>query len=175
MDQIFKITVGQETIDGRLPALRIGQGYASRFHIFGVGSAEAAPKVWVGSAEDPEYWTSTWDSVIGGWIANVGTSPTEEAIGSTYAITLGGATEGAAEYIAGQGVFTVYANIASGEGISGETGVSLVGLIAALALRVTAIEAQMTELATIAAFDTGAFDSVMRTQVEAITNKLRAL
>ena len=175
MDQIFKITVGQETIEGRLPALRIGQGYASRFHIFGVGSSEAPPKVWVGSAEDPEYWTSTWDSDIGGWVAEVGTSPTEDVGEKLYAITLGGATEGAVEYIVGQGAFTVYTNIAAGDGTSGIPGTSPLGLIAALTVRVVALESQMTELSTIPAFDIAAYDAVMRTQVESITNKLRAL
>jgi hypothetical protein len=175
MNQIFRITVGQETLSGRLPTLRVGLGYCSLFHISGVSPSGAAPKVWVSvDEESPDYWEGIWDSERGVWVVEVGNSVTATAGTYAYAITMGGAEADDPEYIAGQGAFVVYTSITCGGGTQGEPGTSWLGLLQELSERVENIEAVLEAGAVIGMFDPEtAFDIDLRTQVQSITNILR--
>lgn len=173
MNQIFRIAIGPETIEGRLPSLRVGQGYYSLFHISGVSSTEAPPKVWITTAGDTQYWEAVWDSERAVWVASVSNSVTQIVDTYAYAVTMGGATEDAPEYIAGQGIFTVYSNIALG-GTVGEEGTSIAGMLSELTERVASIEAVLEAGSELTMFDPeAAYDIDLRTQVQAITNILR--
>ena len=173
MNQIFRITVGPETIEGRLPTLRVGQGYYSLFHIAGVSPTEAAPKVWITTEGDTQYWTAEWDTERGVWVATVSNAVTQVVGSYAYAVTMGGADDTDPEYIAGQGVFVVYTNIAAG-GIVGKDGTSIVGMISALEARIAMIESVLEAGAELGMFDPeAAYDIDMRNQVQAITNILR--
>lgn len=189
MNQIFRITVGQETILGRLPPVRVGQGYSSLFHISGVAATCAAPKLWITTktvSVDPEteeeiettdtrFWTAVWSTTLGLWVVSVGNLPTQNTGSYLYAVTMCGGGQDAPEYIAGQGSFVVYSNIANG-GASGEGegGTSIMEMIEALTERVEALEAVLTAGAELPMFDPeSAFDIDMRNQVQAITNLLR--
>lgn len=176
MNQIFRITIGPETILGRLPSLRVGQGYCSLFHIAGAteDGTGISPKVWISKDGDTLFWTGEWDEDRGLWVVNVGSAISSEPGTYAYAITMANAD--GCQYIAGQGVFSVYSNIASGSGTSGddEPGTSIMELVAALTMRVEALEAILTPGASLPMFDPeSAFDIDMRNQVQAITNILR--
>ena len=164
MNQVFRITVGPETIEGRLPARRVGLNYNCRFHVAGVpADAAAAPKIWI----------TTSDGTLGVWVVDVNTDASQVAGSYLYALTLcdDSATE---EYIAGQGAFTVYTTIASGGETGGTAGESVLALITALESRVETIEARLTEFAQLEMFDPlAARDIEMREQVQTITNLLR--
>ena len=75
MDQIFRINVGPETIQGRLPAVRVGKGFCSLFHITGVAYDDTVPvpKIWIGESENTAlFWEAVWDSSLGLWVVEVG-------------------------------------------------------------------------------------------------------
>lgn len=114
MNQIFKITVGQDTIDGILPNIRVGKEYWMLFHIAGVTPQEgvAAPTVWITVGEVPYCWHGTWNSDLGVYVVNVNTTPTQTVGNKHYAITVGGSD--GATYMVGQGNLTVYEHIAVG-------------------------------------------------------------
>lgn len=180
MNQIFRITVGVETLQGRLQAVRVGKGYSCIFHISGVAYAEgeAAPKIWIGSTEaDTLFWTGVWDSEKGVWVVAVNSDASATVATRSYALTMtgdDGTGEGVREYIAGQGPFTVYSNIAGGGAEGGDEGESLGEQIVALNARLLILEQRFEDLATLGMFNgEQAFDHEMRAQVEAITNKLR--
>ena len=184
MNQIFRITVGPETIHGRLPACRVGRCYSSLFHVAGVSPDIEPPKVWinvvtpgVGDAPDTTevlYWTGEWSNTLGLWVIGVNSDPTQKTGTVPYALTVGGG-DGTPEYIIGQGTFTVYDNIAAGGGCSGgDPGESLASLVAALTERVEELEARWSAMMELPMFDPqAAFDIDMRNQVQAITNILR--
>lgn len=143
MNQIFRIAIGPETIEGKLPSLRVGQGYGSLFNISGITSVEPAPKVWI-KTDDEEpavFFEGTWDTERGLWEVDVGSSISQIAGSYLYAITVNSAVEGDPTYIAGQGSFVVYSNIASDGGDVGEAGATVLGLIADLTARVGVLEA----------------------------------
>ena len=180
MNQTFRINVGQETLQGRLTAVRVGKGFPCVFYISGVENVEdvAPPKIWVGATEaTARFWSGIWSDLLGLWVVTVGTNATATVGSASYAMTMFGVVPGEAEareYIVGQGPFTVYANIAGGGGETGETGQSLGEQIIELAARLDAIEARFADLATLGMFDPeNAFDIDMRNQVQAITTKLR--
>jgi hypothetical protein len=104
---------------GRLPSLRVGQGYCSLFHIAGAteDGTGISPKVWISKDGDTLFWTGEWDDDRGLWVVNVGSAISSEPGTFAYAITMANAD--GCQYIAGQGVFSVYSNIASGGGTSG--------------------------------------------------------
>lgn len=164
MNQIFKITIGQDTINGKLPGLRVGQGFCSVFHIAGVDSSGPPPKVWVTVNEDSYFWTSVW--LDGVWQCVVNAEPTQKVGTKQYAITMGGGDDGEGgakpEYIAGQGTFTVYHNIAgSGTGTEGgEGGQTITGQIAALDDRLTIVEGRLGDFATLSDLNTALQDYV---------------
>lgn len=180
VNQIFRINVGPETLQGRLQAVRVGKGYSCVFHISGVAyvEGEAALKIWIGSTEaDTLFWTGEWDSAKGLWVVTVSQQATETVATRSYALTMtgdDGTGEGVREYIAGQGPFTVYDNIAAGGGEGGEDGESFGEQLAALDARILVLEQRFEDLATLGMFDgQNAYDHEMRTQIETITNKLR--
>ena len=197
MRQIFRINVGPETISGRLPPVRVGKGYCSLFHISGVANTADVPppKIWVTTADDTKFWLGVWNDQLGLWVVDVN-SDASAAIGSfAYALTMFGADSNK-EYIAGQGIFTVYSTIAAGGETGGTAGESvgvllgdLTDRVAALELaqpggtgenslesRLGAIETWLTGLAELPMFDPQtARDIEMREQVQAITNKLRGV
>ena len=100
-----------------------------------------SPKVWISKDGDTLFWTGEWDDDRGLWVVNVGSAISSEPGTFAYAITMANAD--GCQYIAGQGVFSVYSNIASGSGTSGddEPGTSIMELVAALTMRVEALEA----------------------------------
>ena len=172
MNQIFRITVGQETLQGRLPPVRVGKGYCSLFHIYGVAHRTdvPAPRIWITTEEETLYWIASWDSEIGAWVVDVSTEATVDAAVKEYALTVFGNTL-TKEYLVGQGPFVVYNNIAGGTGATGATG-GTAG--ASLLSRIVAMEERFASLAEIPAFDPEqAFDIDLRTQVQVIGNKLR--
>ena len=185
MNQIFRITVGPETIQGRLPTCRVGRTYSSVFHIAGVSPDVAPPKIWVSvttpspDAGTPEttttlFWTGVWSAKLGLWVVEVNNDPTQNAGSVPYALTVGGGVD-KPEYIIGQGVYVVYDNIAAGGGASGgQPGDTLLSRITTLEDRVTEIELKLLAMTNLPLFDPiGAFDIDMRNQVHAITNILR--
>ena len=178
MNQIFRITVGPETVQGRLPPFRIGKGYCCRFHIAGVEHVENGkpPKIWIttGTGESARtlYWTAEWNDDEGLWVVEVNTDASAVAGVFSYALTVFGVAADK-EYIIGQGAFTVYTTIASGGETGGTAGQSLAVTVADHEARIAAIEAKFAAFAGLATFDTQAFDIDMRNQVLAITNILK--
>lgn len=145
MNQIFKITVGQDTIKGVLPSIRVGQGYCSLFHISGVDGGDTAepPKIWVTIGEDSFFWTCQW--INGLWQCIVNDDPTRKTGIKDYAITVGGGADESGktnpEFLVGQGKFVVYPNIAgSSGGEGGEPGESVSGRIDSLDSRLIVVE-----------------------------------
>ena len=180
MNQVFRISVGPETVQGHLPAVRVGLGFGCRFSIAGVDRVDGvpAPKIWISRKEAATvFWEAEWDETVGMWVATIGSDATA-AVGSyVYALTMFGEDIGT-EFIAGQGAFSVYSSIASpatdGTGETGGTGTTVQMLITALDERVTALEDKFAALAAIGMFDpVNAFDHEMRQQVADITNALR--
>ena len=177
MNQIFHITVGQDTLQGRLPTFRVGKGYCSRFEIAGVAHIAdvPAPKVWVTLAsKETKFWTGVWSADLGLWIVEVNSEPSGTVGSLAYAVTMFGEVADK-EYIAGQGTLTVYDSVASGSGeTGGATGDSVGARLIALEGRVAAIENKFDVFATLATFDPQtAFDIDLRSQVQIITNILR--
>ena len=179
MNQVFRINVGPETVQGRLPAVRVGLGFGCRFHISGVDHVAdvPAPKIWITRKEAATlYWEAVWDETLGLWVATI-TADAAAYVGSSYvyALTMYGEDTGT-EYIAGQGTFAVYSTVAyaGATGGTGGTGSSIYDLISGIDARLTAVEARFTALAGLGMFDAEqAFDIELRQQVEAITNALR--
>lgn len=170
MNQIFRITVGQDTLQGRLPAVRVGAGYCCRFHIYGVDYAAGVvpPKIWVSVGTDVLYWVGEWSETVGAWIVNVNTDATATAGVKSYALTVFAEAE-SDEFLVGQSAFVVFNTIASGEtGATGGTaGVSIAG-------RVAALEAWMGLFSDLPMYDPEtATDFEGRTQIQTITNRLR--
>lgn len=178
MNQIFRINVGAETIQGRLPAFRIGKGYCCRFQISGVEyvAEGVPPKIWIttgtGESATTLFWTGAWSSELGLWVVEVNTDASAVAGVFSYALTVFGA-EADKEYIVGQGSFTVYTTIAAGGETGGTAGQSVAVTLADHEARIAAIEAKFEAFAGLATFDPAAFDTDMRNQVLAITNILR--
>lgn len=174
MNQIFRITVGQDTLQGRLPAVRVGKGYSCIFHIHGVAYAEATPppKIWIGTSEATTlFWTAEWDSALGIWVVSVGSDAAATTEARTYALTMNGPD---GEYIAGQGPFAVYTHVAAGGATGGTAGCSLSAQILALDGRIAVLEDRLAALTGIPAFDPELADEMeMRNQVLAIGNILR--
>ena len=142
MNQVFKITVGPETIDGRLPPRRVGQHFNCRFHVGGVAADSiTAPKIWISTATGSLFWEGEFDATLGVWVVEVNGDATETAGSYVYALTLYGEEEGL-EYIAGQGAFTVYASIADGGETGGTAGTSVYELVEALTARVETLESK---------------------------------
>lgn len=177
MNQVFKITVGPETINGRLPGLRVGQGYCSVFHIAGVSSDSEPPKVWVTVGEDSYFWVATW--LDGVWQCLVNNDPTQTVGTKDYAITMGGGDDGGntkPEYIAGQGKFTVYHNIAgSGTAGGGDNGQTITGQIAAIDGRLTIVEGQLGDFATLTDLSTALQDYVKRADLSQGVELIQAM
>jgi hypothetical protein len=173
MNQVFRITVGQDTLLGKLPSLRIGRGYSSVFHIAGVSpDTQLPPKVWVSVGDPTHYRLGEWSVELRLWVVTVGNWATSETGAQVYAVTTGG-DNGAAEYIVGQGAFVVYANIAFG-GSEGDDGTSVMAQLAALALRVAALEEWRGAFSGIATFDPNvALERDLRAQVVSITTLLK--
>ena len=177
MNQIFRINVGPETVQGRLPAVRVGLDFGCRFHIAGVAHVAdvPAPKIWITRKESSTvYWTATWDETLGLWVATIGSDASAEVGTYVYALTMY-AEDGVTEFIAGQGAFAVYPTIAYTDGsATGDNGTSVWDLITALEGRLEAIETRFTAFAELGMFDAEqAFDIDMRNQVAAITTLLR--
>lgn len=178
MNQVFRINVGPDTVQGRLPPVRVGLGFGCRFHIAGVPHVAdvPAPKIWITRKEAATlFWTAAWDETLGVWVADIGNDATANIGTYAYALTMYGESTGN-EYIAGQGAFAVYSSIAyaGGSGGTGGTGSSVYELVAALDGRLTAIEARFADLATLGMFDPEqAFEHELRQQLADITNKLR--
>ena len=171
MNQIFRTAIGPETVSGKLPSIRVGKNYCSLFHITGIASTEPAPKVWISVNDVTLYWEGTFDTTNGVWVVEVGNSITATAGTFAYAITMVGSNESAPEYIAGQGIFTVYSNITTNDSELGEAGTSFVAVIADLTSRIETLEAGGG--ATLPTFNPDtAFDTELRAQVLAITNYL---
>ena len=181
MNQIFRITIGQETLNGKLPSVRVGQGYCSLFYISGVSSTVRPPKVWVSANGETFFWEAVWSELEGVWICEVGNSVTENAGGYMYAVTMNSKDDALPEYIAGQGHFIVYTNITNFSGTPGSDGQSFASQFQALwdslnatIDRLTAIESVMTAGAALGMFDPDqAYDYEFRNQVKSITNILR--
>ena len=181
MNQVFRINVGPETVQGRLPAVRVGLGFGCRFHISGVDHVAdvPAPKIWITRKEaETLYWEAEWNETFGVWVATIGSDATADVGTYVYALTMYG-DDVNAEFIAGQGAFAVYDSIAyagggGGTGGTGGTGSSFGDRVIALETKMTAVEARFAELAGLAMFDAAqAFDYELRQQIEAITNMLR--
>lgn len=186
MNQIFRITVGPETIHGRLPPCRVGRTYSSVFHIAGVAPDVAPPKIWITVKEQaPEppaepaapqvlYWVGEWSAKLGLWEVKVNSDPTQVVGTTPYALTVGGGA-GEPEYLIGQGTYVVYDNIAAGGGgVGGEPGNTLANAINELSDRVVELERKFADMGMLPLFNpTTAFDMDMRNQVQAITNVLR--
>lgn len=169
MNQIFRITVGQDTLQGRLPPIRVGKDYWCRFHIFGVGNAAgtSSPKIWIATGEDTYFWTGEWSSEIGCWVINISTAATATVASKTYALTAFG-MDADQEFFIGQAPFVVFNTIAS-DGVDGGT-----AGVPSAASRLDAIEAWIDNFADLPMFDPeSARDIEMREQVQTITNKLR--
>ena len=175
MRQIFRINVGPETLSGRLPPVRVGKGYCSLFHISGVTNTADVPppKIWVTTADGTKFWLGVWNDQLGLWVVDVN-SDASAAIGPyAYALTMFGADSNK-EYIAGQGIFTVYSTIAAGGETGGTAGISYGSLIAALDGRIAALEERFAGFVELGMFDPiNAYDSDLRAQVQAITTMLR--
>lgn len=181
MKQTFSITIGPETVDGRLRNVRVGKDFCCRFMIYGVSpSALLAPKIWitclVNNATVTKYWTSAYNESLGCYIATIGNDATSSVGTFTYAVTLFDDSDVSQEFVAGQGTFTVYQTIASvdsteGGGTSGNT---LSTTLAAFDGRITAIENKFARLATLSDFDpNSATDEQFRAQLETITSMLK--
>lgn len=174
MNQIFRITIGPETLNGKLPAVRVGQGYNSLFYISGVSSSVRPPKVWVSANGETQFWESVWSPTEGLWVCEVGNSVTANAGGYMYAVTMNSTEDALPEYIAGQGHFVVYSNITMFSGTPGSDGQSFASQFQALSDRLDAIEAVMFAGSTLGMFDPDeAYDYEFRNQVKSITNILR--
>ena len=176
MNQIFRITVGQETIFGRLPAIRVGKGYCCRFHIFGAAYSETTPppKIWVTTADATLFWSGVWSETLGVWIVEVG-SDAAATVGSSYnyALTVFG-TEANKEYIVGQGSFTVYDTIAGAGETGGTAGTSLSEQILDLQTRLSVVEEKLGAFLAISSFNPETSnEEALREQVKAITDILR--
>lgn len=171
MNQIFRITVGQDTLQGRLPAVRVGKCFCCRFHIYGVDySAQVTPpKIWVSVGTDTLFWTGVWDETRGLWVVDVNTDATATAGAKSYALTVFSAESATNEYLVGQAPFVVFDTILTGcTGTTGGTAGTSIGA------RLDAIEAWLAGLAELPMFDPmTARESELRTQVQQITNKLR--
>lgn len=170
MNQIFRITVGQDTLQGRLPAVRVGAGYCCRFHIYGVDYASGVvpPKIWISVGTDVLYWVGTWSETVGAWVVTVNTDATAVAGVKSYALTVFAEAE-SNEYMVGQAAFVVFDTIASGE--TGATG-GTAGI--SISARVAALETWMESFSDLPMFDPEtAYDIEMRTQIQTITNRLR--
>lgn len=168
MNQIFRITVGPETLQGRLPPVRVGKNYCCRFHIFGVAyTAETVPpKIWITTAGTTLFWSGTWNGTLGAWVVDVNTDASAAVGSEHYALTVYG-EEATNEFMVGQGAFVVYPTIVTG----GETAGGTAG--ESLGSRLEAIEAWMASFETLPAFDPAtAFDIDMREQIKTITEKL---
>lgn len=177
MNQIFRINVGPETVQGRLPAVRVGLDFCCRFHIAGVPHVADVPppKIWITRKEaSTVYWEATWDETLGLWVATIGSDASANVGTYVYALTMYGENDGS-EFIAGQGAFAVYTTIAYTEGsATGGNGTSVWDLITALEGRIEAVEAKFTAFTELGMFDAEqAFDIDMRNQVAAITTLLR--
>jgi len=176
MNQVFRITVGQETILGRLPAVRVGRGYCCRFHIYGVEYSEETPppKIWITTADNTLFWTGTWDSQIGAWVVEIG-GDAAATVGSAYnyALTVFGADLNK-QYIVGQGLFAVYDSIASGGETGGTSGTSLSDQIVDLQTRLTVVEEKLAAFVSLSSFDPETSnEEALREQVRTITDILR--
>ena len=166
VNQIFRITVGQETLQGRLPSIRVGKGYWCRFQIYGAehGEGISPPKVWITTSATTYYWTGVWSAAAGAWIVDVGTDATASVATEEYALSVFG---GSREFFVGQAPFVVYNTIASGGETGGTAGISLDE-------RLIALESWMSSFKNLPMFDPEtAFDIDMRTQMQTVTNKLR--
>lgn len=142
VNQVFKITVGPETIDGRLPPRRVGQHFNCRFHIGGVSAdSPTAPKIWVSTDTGSLFWIGEFDATLGVWVVEVNGDATETVGSYVYALTVYG-EEAGLEYIAGQGAFSVYSSIASGGETGGTGGESVYELLEALTARVETLESK---------------------------------
>lgn len=169
MNQIFRITVGQETLQGRLPSVRVGKGYCCRFHIYGVDYSETTipPKIWVAAGTETLFWTGVWSDLVGAWVVDVNTDATLTAGIKSYALTVFSPDAVDKEFLVGQAAFVVFTSVAAG----GETGGTAGDSVSA---RLNAIEAWMDSFTELPMFDPeGAFDIDLRTQMQAVTNMLR--
>jgi len=176
MNQIFKIAIGPETVNGKLQSLRVGQGFSSRFHITGVSPNATAPKVWVSIEENAYYWTAVWDPLDGVWVVDVGSTVTVDTGTFDYAVTMGSDELESPHYIAGQGKFVVYPNIAITGGLEGDQGSSVVAQLNDHEIRITALEAAGGGGGDLPAFDPAtAYDHELRAQVDAITTYLNGV
>ena len=179
MNQVFRISVGPETVKGALPPARVGLGFCCRFIITGVDNVAdvPTPKIWVSRKEAATvFWEAVWDADNAYWVATVSADAAANVGNYAYALTMFGADIGA-EFIAGQGAFGVYSSIASptgGTGATGGTGLTVDGKIAALEARIVALEDWRDGIAGIAQFDAAnAFEYELRQQVADITNILK--
>ena len=169
MNQIFRITVGQETIQGRLPSVRVGKDYCCRFHIYGVDYSETVlpPKIWVSTGTGTLFWTGVWSETVGAWVVDVNTDATATVGAKSYALTVFSPDAADKEYLVGQAAFVVFTTIAGGGETGGTAGESVF-------VRLAALEAWMDNFADLPMFDPeSAFDIDMRTQIQTITNRLR--
>lgn len=175
MNQVFRIAVGPETLEGRLPARRVAQHFACRFHISGVPSdAVSAPKIWITTETGSVlYWVGTFDGNQGVWVIDVNTDASETVGSYLYSLTVTD-NEDAEEYNVGQGAFTVYSTIASGGETGGTSGASVYELLLSIDERLQTVEGRFEEMSGLAMFDPeSAFDIELRQQVQSITNLLR--
>ena len=185
MNQIFRINIGPETLQGRLPPVRVGHRFSSVFHVTGAGDASAIPpRIWI-TVDDPNhegegqpskvtlFWIGQWNHERGLWQIHVNPDATRKVGIQFYALTIAGGTN-AAEYIAGQGTFTVYQNIVVDGESGGTAGDSLDARLLALTERVESLETRFAALSTLPMIDPDtAKDWEMREQVRTITNMLR--
>lgn len=143
MNQIFRINVGPETVQGRLPPRRVAQHFNCRFHITGVSAdALAAPKIWVSTENGTLFWEGEFDATLGVWVVEVNGDASETVGSYAHALSIYGEEEGK-EYMAGQGAFTVYASIADGGETGGTAGTSVYELVELLTARVEALESKI--------------------------------
>jgi len=168
VNQVYRITVGQGTLLGRLPAVRVGVGFCCRFEVYGVSHATGTvpPKIWITTADDTLYWVGVWDTRLGAWIVEVNTDATEEVASRKYALTVFGTAEDK-EYFVGESSFEVIATIAGTGATGGVSGQSV-------SVRLTQIEDWIGAFADIGDFDPeNATDFEMREHVKAIGDKLK--
>lgn len=168
MNQIFRITVGQDTLQGRLPSVRVGKGYSCRFFIYGVAAVDgvAGPKIWIAKGAETYFWTGVWDSTIGAWIIDINPDATATVENKTYALTAYGETE-QQEFFIGQAAFVVYATIITGGETGGTAGTSV-------GERLDEMIAWKDAMTALPMFDPeSAYDIDLRRQVQTLTNALR--
>lgn len=168
MNQIFRITVGQDTLGGRLAPVRVGKGYWCRFLIYGTSHAEGipSPKIWIETDTGTFFWTGLWDASAGAWVIDVSPAAADTVVAKTYALTVFSEIEDQ-EFFVGQAAFVVYDTIASGGETGGTAGVSI-------SLRLTEIETWMSSLKELADFDPEtAEDFQLREHLQAVNAKLK--